>query len=554
MALSVESPLMKANLRQSMSWLHTWVGLVAGWVLFFVFATGTPGYFQQEITRWMQPERPLVRAEMAQPVPAAQLLALALDRLEKVAPAAASWRITLPHVSLNPRGWQELAIRWEDMPQAGRERGASGNEILDPQTGAVQSHGIEPRGTHGGLGLYRMHYELRYMPFDWAVRIVGLCTMLMLLAIISGVITHKRIFKDFFTFRPNKGQRSWLDAHNALSVMALPFFLMITYSGLVFFLFLYMPAGRDMLYGSGPMANKTYYDELLDRVHERLPVQRPRADLAALVAQAQSQWGGAGVGSVTLEHRKGEAPVITVAGMHQGSVDFFNPPRLRFDANTAAPLAEELVAGGSARKVQVVTLNLHEGLFADIWGRWLYFLAGLAGCAMIATGMVLWAVKRRRHHLSMAGEYREPLGLRLVETLNVATIAGLPLAIAAYFWANRLLPTGMAGRADWEIHTLFAAWLAALFYALARPLARAWIELCGLACAAYLAVPLLNALTTDRHLGRSLASGDWVFAGFDLTMLALAAVLGWMAVKLRRRLAVTEQGLPAGQALDKEGA
>jgi uncharacterized iron-regulated membrane protein len=80
-----------------------------------------------------------------------------------------------------------------------------------------------------------------------------------------------------------------------------------------------------------------------------------------------------------------------------------------------------------------------------------------------------------------------------VETLNVATIAGLPLAIAAYFWANRLLPTGMAGRADWEIHTLFAVWLAALFYALARPLARAWIELCGLASAAYLAVPLLNA-------------------------------------------------------------
>jgi hypothetical protein len=37
-------------------------------------------------------------------------------------------------------------------------------------------------------------------------------------------------------------------------------------------------------------------------------------------------------------------------------------------------------------------------------------------------------------------------------------------------------------------------------------------------------------------------------------MLALAAVLAWMAVKLRRRLAVTEQGLPAGQALDKEGA
>lgn len=51
--------------------------------------------------------------EKARPEPAAQLLAL--DLLEKVASTAACWRITLLHMSLNPRGWQELAIRWEDM-------------------------------------------------------------------------------------------------------------------------------------------------------------------------------------------------------------------------------------------------------------------------------------------------------------------------------------------------------------------------------------------------------------------------------------------------------
>ena len=76
--------------------------------------------------------------------------------------------------------------------------------------------------------------------------------MLMLVAVFSGVITHKKIIKDFFTFRPGKGQCSWLDAHNVVSVMSLPFFVMITYSGLVFFLYQYMPAGRDVVYGSGP--------------------------------------------------------------------------------------------------------------------------------------------------------------------------------------------------------------------------------------------------------------------------------------------------------------
>ena len=59
-------------------------------------------------------------------------------------------------------------------------------------------------------------------------------------AIISGVITHRRIFADFFTFRTRRGQRSWLDAHNAVAVLALPFHLMITYTGLVTLLFLAM--------------------------------------------------------------------------------------------------------------------------------------------------------------------------------------------------------------------------------------------------------------------------------------------------------------------------
>jgi uncharacterized iron-regulated membrane protein len=47
---------MNGRLRQSMAWLHTWVGLLLGWLLFLVFLTGTAAYFQDEITRWMQPE------------------------------------------------------------------------------------------------------------------------------------------------------------------------------------------------------------------------------------------------------------------------------------------------------------------------------------------------------------------------------------------------------------------------------------------------------------------------------------------------------------------
>ncbi|HEV7314113.1 PepSY-associated TM helix domain-containing protein [Sphingopyxis sp.] len=47
---------MKNGFRQSMAWLHTWTGLVLGWLLFAIFVTGTASYFQEEITAWMTPE------------------------------------------------------------------------------------------------------------------------------------------------------------------------------------------------------------------------------------------------------------------------------------------------------------------------------------------------------------------------------------------------------------------------------------------------------------------------------------------------------------------
>ncbi|WP_028208087.1 hypothetical protein [Paraburkholderia nodosa] len=47
-------------------------------------------------------------------------------------------------------------------------------------------------------------------------------------------------------------------------------------------------------------------------------------------------------------------------------------------------------------------------------------------------------------------------------------------------------------------------------------------------------LPVLNALTTQRPLWRSLANGDWVYAGFDLMMWALAALHAALAMHTAR--------------------
>jgi hypothetical protein len=169
----------------------------------------------------------------------------------------------------------------------------------------------------------------------------------------------------------------------------------------------------------------------------------------------------------------------------------------------------------------------------------LYFLSGLLGTAMIATGMILWTVKRRPAQLKKANG--PDFGHRLVESLNLGTIVGLPIAIAAYFWANRLLPVDFAARSEWEVHVMFLVWLATLLYPLSRNIMRGWVDLLWMAAAAYGLLPIINAVTTDRHLANSLTQGDWLFAGVDLTFLATGMLFAVAAVKLQQRLQRTSQ-------------
>lgn len=541
---------MHNSFRQSMAWLHTWTGLVVGWVLFLVFVTGTAGYVQYEISRWMRPELPMeVRGDLPS---AGVLIDHAIQRLQTNAPEAKSWEIILPHDARQPRGWQPLAVRWEEMPADRQDFGRRGNETLDAQTGRPVTN-PEPRDTWGGSGLYRMHYMLHYVPYWVGYYTVGICTMLMLVAVFSGVITHKKIITDFFTFRPGKGQRSWLDAHNVISVMSLPFFTMITYSGLVFFTTWYVPAPIAAVYGTGDPAINRYWDDRFP-VHKAgyEPVSADVALLTRLVTLAEADWGADRVARLRIEHPRGEPAFVELSGIAGDRMGGLEPARLRFATTDGTPLPPDETRGPAARTERVL-FDLHEGVFAGWVLRWLYVVSGLLGCGVIATGLVLWTVKRRQKHIKGASAGAR-FGLRLVEVLNAGTIIGLPFGIALFFLANRLLPLQMESRAQWEFHALFLGWGWALLWASVRPLKRAWIELCWLTTAACVAIPLVNALTTDRHLGASVPAGDWALAGFDLSMLGFAACFAMMAVKLRRRWAVPdEDGAATGKAAPTAG-
>ncbi len=485
------------RVRQRMAQLHRWTGLLLGWLLFVIFLTGTLSFFRQEITLWMQPERPFV----SEPVHSEAVLERAYRYLQQQAPAASQWTIKLPDArdGLTHVNWQGPEGR--------------GQAYLNPLNGEV----VPVRDTRGGDFFYRFHFQLHYLPVLFARYLVGIAAMLMLLALISGVITHKKIFKDFFTFRGGKGQRSWLDAHNGFSVLALPFHLMITYTGLVTMMVLYVPWGLDRAFPEPEQRQR-----LISEVMAFMPGEQRSGESAIMTPWPPllAQWRGGEVGRVLVSNPGDlNARVLIEAKADQPELLGISghPPFMVFDAASGELLREKVSA--PAYDTYGILLGLHLGRFADWPGRWLYAFLGTAGCGMLATGLLLWTSKRRKK----PGHSRA--GLWVVDRLNLTALAGFPLAIVAMFWLNRLLPLELPGRANWEIHGLFLVWLAMFLHALLRPLKRGWYEQWMLAGILLLGLPVLNLLTTDRGFPDSLLSGDWLFVSFDLALVALAALM-----------------------------
>ncbi|TBU76538.1 PepSY domain-containing protein [Pseudomonas daroniae] len=515
---------MKAQtLTQSMAWLHTWAGLIFGWLLFAIFLTGTLAVFDKEIGYWMQPERRAAGVDQAQ---AAQV---ALAYLGETAPQARTWNIGLP------------SERSPGLQVSSGEGRRGGGQVLDPLTGET----LQPRETAGGNFFFRFHFTLN-MPRNLGIWVVGLAAMAMLATLVSGIVIHKKFFKEFFTFRPAKGARSWLDAHNASAVLVLPFHLMITYTGLAIFYLVYMPAGVQALYQDDRQAlfaDMGFQQRGEARGEgrgrgeggaERAPVTAvPMLPIGHFIAAGEAHYGKGALGSLSISNPGRADAQVAVSPVLGNRIELTKGERMLFNGVTG-----ELIQAPPPSRASVLTQRVMAGLhFAQFGGypmRWLYFLCGLASCAMIATGLVLFTVKRRRRQQELS-----PATYRLIEALNVSCVAGLGLACVALLWANRLVPAELIGRADWEVRVFFAVWLLSLPHALWRAPLQAWREQLIAAALLCAALPLLDAFGASPWL--DLLAGDGMRFWLDLAVLGLGAALAGCAWRVSRSAGESRQ-------------
>ncbi|MGH8807108.1 MAG: PepSY-associated TM helix domain-containing protein, partial [Noviherbaspirillum sp.] len=375
---------------------------------------------------------------------------------------------------------------------------------------------------------------------QWLLATVSIA---MLTLLISGVIIHKKIFADFFTFRPGKSkQRATLDLHNVSSVLLLPFHFLITLSGLIIFMFIYMKPGIVLVYGTdAPRLTREAFGQVT-RAPAKQPGQLVHVD--PMVTQAQTIWGGGGVRNVSIRNPQDKHALVEVLRRPHDEISY-ETHTVTFDGVTGELLGKrEPVA---AARVQRFFTGLHMIPFSH-WGlRWMYFAMGLVSCVMIATGLLLWVEKRR-----VRQEKEGRSSYRVVNAVAVASTLGVLVATLAMLIANKLLPA-LPNRAAVEQWIFFAAWIACLLHPLARAFGQqyrndiriAWREQAWISAALAVLAATLNAVLTGDHLLLTLAQRDFAVAGTDLVLLLTAA----LALVTARRLGARETAASAAPAV-----
>lgn len=508
----------QVNWRQSSSWLHTWLGLFFGWVLFMVFVTGTLSVFREELTNWLQPEVLHVQST---------------DNLTSVKNAVnfmsqqgvvSQWSINLPDRS------PTIAIRWFAENEKPSKRGGKSAHI-DPSTGTE----VKPRTTRFIDFLYRMHFELYNLPRSGARWFIGIATAAMFIALITGVIIHKRIFVDFFTFRPKKGPRSWLDLHNAVSVLALPFHLMITFSGLLLFMYLLIPWGIQAAYdgdaqqyrkeGGGRGGGHAIEQAILMPANVTAVDSSMQVQLAALMHDAQQRWPN-GVGSIRVTDPSGQ-PSFTLTQRGANSiVTRGSSEAITYNSRNQKGTLRYIDQGsiGNSRAIYNVLTAWHLMRFAEPFQRWLYFIGGIAGSIMVASGLLLWSKRREKKYEGKP----LPGNLRWVSLLNVTAIMGLFVAFIITCWANRIIGYDETKTLSSEIVIFFSSWSIFLIYAWVRHWIYynpkgTWQESLFFCAISYAGLVLFDLVTILPNISSGIGLTTLLSTDFVLALLALSA-------------------------------
>ncbi len=508
--------------------VHTWTGIVSGLALFIAFYAGALTMFKEPLARWASP--PLTTEKS---VPLTEAHALITRTLQQRPDAAEEFWFHLQHDELH-----RSQLEWQVA-----KAGADDHDTLSMQHFAAapddQGNAVVSAQQPSRLGEFiDVLHRVVGLPVDsdsnrW---IMGVVATLYALALVSGVIILlPTLVQDFFALRPGRNRkRMWLDAHNVIGIVSLPFHIVMAMSAVVF-------AYHDGIY---LLQNRLIHEQ-------RDPFGRAAAapdvaprDVSAMVGPdelvARAQALSSTFEPTMLQYLRVDGPraMVRVWGNDASALAprFFGGFAL-LDPYSGEVINTDYLPGKQAAAFTTVSsfFALHFATFGGTPVQWIYFFLGMAGAWLFYSGNLLWIESRRkaqRRGAELPAQRRDTY-LMAAGTIGVSfgCICGISIMIAT----AKFLHGRVADPLEWQRYLYYAVFFASIAWAFLRGSARAAVELAWVAAIATLSIPLTSLIAAIFP-----ATGWWVHlhpATLAVDLTALAGGLGfiWMARATARR-------------------
>jgi uncharacterized iron-regulated membrane protein len=505
--------------------VHTWTGIVAGLALFIAFYAGAVTMFKNTLNEWVTP--PAAHAEV---FPLAQAAAVIEQTL--AAHPDARRQFTL---RIEPAGAASLSWRERGKPQLF-------TATLDAG-GKLETHA---RGSSNAASFIDILHMTAGLPggFDVGMGVMAVVSLLYGLALVSGVIVLlPSLIKDLFALRVGKNlKRMWLDAHNVVGILSLPFHVVMALSVVAFGLSDYIFSVQDRVIYGGTLsatvkAQNPYYAKAPVVPGAPATLVSPLQIVAAVKQHAPE------FEPVELSYRGAGAPGATVfvSGddprylARSGGFALLDPVTGRFLNAQFLPGAADGNAWSAATSA---FFALHFGSYGGEPIQWGYFILGLAGAFLFYSGNLLWIESRRK--LERGGDApRQRPATYFMAALTVGVTLGCVAGISATLAAGKLLNGRVADLSAWHARIYYTIFLVSIAWAFVRGGARGSVELLALATGATLLVPLASAVGWLFP-----STGLWfnpAAVGVDVCALIGAGCFAWMLRATAKRVATGRQ-------------
>lgn len=497
--------------------LHTWTGIVAGLVLFIGFYAGSLTMFKAQISQWATP----TQHYLAQ-VPTDQLDNLVLQATADFDKAKQGFTLSFNQNS-SPMTWFEQ----------GGSRGLQLDDIQRHATLSPQGELVTQLSPTNELGeLIDMLHRTAGIAGkagreDIGVLVLGIAAVLYFLALVSGIIfLLPTLVKSFFALRTTKTvSRFWLDSHNLVGIISLPFHLIIAITVVVFAFHDVFYGGLSVVYGDKPLFERSE-KSTIDYSIEQLP------PIATYIEQVNDLAQGYRINSLAFSDLSSNKPSLAIHIINDqalmrtniGDVIYMHPYTFAVQYASIPTNSEE-----SYMPIVVSFFALHFGSYGGVWGQWLYFALGLLGAFLFYSGNLLWLEKRRKKQVIQSKANR------FMASLTVGICLGSLLAVVTTLLVSKWLYLLNTQINTAYLTCYYLVFFSALFYSFNRGAALSAIHLQQLLALTCLAIPittLTTLLIPSLTLWTPSQFGDVIV---DISALIFAATFYYSAKKTKQR-------------------